>query len=162
MAHLGLVKTLQIACKLQVFRDSGHLWLDSGPPLARSWPTLASRKPCKLLANCMLFAIMAPFGSIVPPFGSIMAHFGSIVNYFSSIKSSSAQIVATFSDSGPSRLDDKKLQPPDSANFEHEWDHFGSIKSSSAQIVPTFSDSGPLRLDDKNLQPPDSADFSHE
>ena len=50
MAHLGLVNTLQIVCKLQVFRDSGHLWLDSGPPLARSWPTLAWRKPCKLYA----------------------------------------------------------------------------------------------------------------
>ena len=59
----------------------------------------------------------------------------------------------TFSDSGPLRLDDKKLQPPDTANFEHEWDHFGSIKGSSAQIVRTFSDSGPLRLDDKELQP---------
>jgi hypothetical protein len=55
--------------------------------------------------------------------------------------------VPTFSDSGPLRLDDKKLQPPDSADFSHEWAHFGSIKSSNAQIVKTFSDSDPRGLD---------------
>ncbi len=99
--------------------------------------------PCQL----HVFHHHGSFGSIVPPFGSIMAHFGSIVSYFCLIKSSSAQIVQTFSDSGPLRLDDKKLQPPDSADFSHEWAHFGSIKSSNAQIVKTFSDSDPRGLD---------------